>query len=368
MANVLIVLAEGLLGRFCSVYSTMTPSVSVRHADIGLRKLTAQNGNDSVVYWIHETTQSEVESTLLISLIGVIDTVVPEMMKVVLVGFPSHDFQIPEWLVNVDTAGALECEIGLKVGLTNRFAIEQLFGPTQQPVGYTEGSREASNDYIDRLASMWGVMGPTRRTLIFSDEDNNNHTIQPPQIRSLISELGSRELIPQKRRRNVQTDEEKAAKKRSLLSKLKLADEKKDTDETSNACCCCFETFYSVDGENEVDEEDVKVYGGGVFVVPIALVPCQHRLCIGCIKNVRDKLKNLCPLCKHKVEGWETYHCVSCLIKEQPQRGPNIVVVRPCEHRVWCKDCANEALVKDDPKCPVCDLAVDDVRVAKEWK
>lgn len=410
MASVLIALTKHLLGNFCRVYTTQIPSVQQRFEEFPLRKMPASRGNDQITYWITDIEQNTIELTLLTKLLKVYHDFPDETLsRIVLIGFPPSEFELPLWINQPTSAGEVEIQIGLKVGRVNRDLIESLFVVVNLHRDQNQNrGRPRNNSGLERigpntfrrrdpfgtliistggsLATLIGRgggigMGSTVVDLTSDDNNNNNNSryngftpssifeqffgSTPELLPSDTDLVGTRELFSRKRERREDTKEEKEKKRKKLLSRLKLAEEKKSPEEEETRCCCCYEDFYDPTGEYDNLEEQ---HGDDVFVIPIALVPCQHRLCINCAKKVRDQSKNECPLCKSNIEGWETYYCVSCLKNNRKPKGPNIVVARPCEHRVWCKECAEESITKDNLKCPLCDFDVEDIRVAKEYK
>lgn len=226
-----------------------------------------------------------------------------------------------------------------------------------------------------------------RRPLSFLDFHSERPTEQGMMSDRIIEQV--------KRKMDEEDTAVVMAKRQKLESRLKLAEEK-PIDEQSTTCCCCYEMFYSADvfpeqhentekstgveeegvpekkeqpsdNSNEKEETEDDDDDTGHRVIPVALVPCQHRLCNGCAGRVRSD-KNICPLCTAPIEGMEVYNCFDCMQANREPRGPLIVIARPCEHRIWCKFCAAEHTSSGNLRCPLCKFTIDDFRVAKEYK
>lgn len=406
MVSILFVLSKDILGKFCGVYTGLVPRVTHRATNFPLRKIAPTYDAPLVHYWITETQQDIVDLHLIIRLLGVYaefsddpDSMEGTLDKIVLVGFPFCDYETPEWLTQPTSPGDLQTSTGLKLQSFNRESILALFKAVQPTdniyihrsprVPILQRNDFNENAYINGCDITNSPLrnhlnAASRSGIVDLTQLNSNNNINNEIFNRILRQSGLPTIDDLTDARNVSTvkrkignansndNKEKEEKKRKLLSQLKLAEDKvveKVTDE--NRCCVCYEDFYDPLAESEDPErkEENEKYGDNIFVVPVALVPCQHRLCVNCVQRLRDTATKIqCPLCKSAIEAWETYHCVSCLEKKEVPKGPNIVVARPCEHRVWCKFCAESAIKEGTPICPLCLFPVDDIRVAKEYK
>lgn len=354
------------------------------------------------------------------------------LRDVILVGFPEYEYDLPDGLVQPLSVSEFQHSTGLQLRRPKREVLLRLFpwDASSDNRGGENGDAGSQNDleiqrnfcstvFIDTnptpMPGFINVVGDSRphsivtdlasllrqhggqvvnNSIVLGDVAYSRGSVTMTNLFSgymedAESDLGSDRIVERVKRK---LDKEDAAtiaeKKRKLRSRLKLAEDKPE-DEQSTTCCCCFEQFYCIDGEEagkntdgnekttgndgedkvekEKEEEEEDEEGYDPPVIPVALVPCQHRLCIGCVAIVRND-KNRCPICISTIEGIEIYNCMSCMQENRAPRGPLIVVARPCEHRIWCKSCAEERVESSNLKCPLCEFAIEDFGVAKEYK
>jgi len=414
----LIVVARECLGPFCRCYVGRTPHVThTAPSGLNIRKLNAQG-----THFVAESGGTEIDGNLLRDLRAIYRDGVPSgrqstqtINRVYFLGFLPSDYPFTPGWTQPNTPDFFQERSGLQIQnpsphLVN--ALGKLFpraerGRTLAQANQRRRNRVLSvtNLYDGGTFSVLTLVSPQTVDLSVdrSNSNNNNNTSSTADeaqfigrsfrrlfsLPDVIDLVGDRQLVRNgrqrarraqqeersrpKREREKQQDTNRKEKKRTMLSRLKLAEKPKKEEEEDKEkqpvnCVICFERF--ADPEKE-DEGNGVVYEDDTTVIPIVLVPCQHRVCLACMKRMRSDSEGkqegfCCPVCKRGVENTEAYHCVKCLENDRAPRGPNIVVARPCEHRVWCNECAKETIKdNDDPRCPMCDFQVDDIRVAK---
>jgi len=160
-----------------------------------------------------------------------------------------------------------------------------------------------------------------------------------------------------------QLDRKGIEEKRKRLKRALRLD--KDASSIRSTCPVCMEFFYNHQSNAKNDDQ----YGDeeDVTVVSAAIIPCQHAVCLECLRRIQmDENGSVCPICRKGIEGIECHSCVECSLSKRPPRGPFVVIARPCEHRVWDVHCASELLDKD-VNCPICHFEIDDIRVGEPW-
>lgn len=191
--------------------------------------------------------------------------------------------------------------------------------------------------------------------------DNSNNT----NIVSTNSSIETVNVIDENRAQ-AELAKKRKELKRKITARVKKKSKESDSNETihSTTCVICYEDYYDASLPNTPENDNQKD-----SVVKIALLPCQHPLCIKCALELRDgDHKNICPIDRQPIKGIECYTCVTCALAKRPPKGPIKVVAMPCEHRIMCLECAEDFAEHGDLKCPLCKFEIEDVRVAEIWE